>query len=91
MDISSSTSRYHELVQYFDSNKQKPFEEWLTFVKVLDKPGKQGIVGLFQTKHKQPITLYNAEHDHSAAISASAAVPPNRQGTPRSAPPVVGR
>ena len=56
MDI-TSPSRYHELVQYFDENKSKPFHEWLDFVKLLDKPGKQGIVGLFKTKHKNPITL----------------------------------
>lgn len=53
----SSSSQYHELVQYFDANKNKPFHEWLTFDKILDKPGKQGIVGLFKTKHKDPIPI----------------------------------
>ena len=59
MDIDSlnTSSQYHELVLYFDANKTKPYHEWLTFVKLLDKPGKQGIVGLFQTKHEKPITL----------------------------------
>lgn len=55
MDIDSlttSSSDYHDLVQFFDANKTKPFHEWLTFDSLLDKPGKQGIVGLFHTKKK---------------------------------------
>lgn len=57
MDIDSlttSSSDYHDLVQFFDANKTKPFHEWLTFDSLLDKPGKQGIVGLFHTKEKHP-------------------------------------
>lgn len=57
IDSLNTSSEYHDLVQYFDANKSKPYHEWLTFIKLLDKPGKQGIVGLFQTKHKRPITL----------------------------------
>lgn len=56
MDIDSLTtsSDYHDLVKFFDENKSKPFEEWLTFDRLLDKPGKQGIVGLFTTKEENP-------------------------------------
>ena len=57
MDIDSlttSSSDYHDLVRFFDANKTKPFHEWLTFDSLLDKPGKQGIVGLFYTKEKHP-------------------------------------
>ena len=43
-------SRYNELVKYYEENKDKPIEEWLSFNKILDKPGKQGIVGLFNKK-----------------------------------------
>ena len=60
MDIDSlntASSHYHELVRYFDENKSKPYQEWLNFDKILDKPGKQGIVGLFKTKHKEPIDV----------------------------------
>lgn len=45
-----SLSKYNRLVNYFDVNKNKPLEEWLIFDKLLEKPGKQGIVGLFKTK-----------------------------------------
>jgi hypothetical protein len=59
MDIDSlnTTSHYHELVRYFDENKSKPYEEWLTFDRILDKPGKQGIVGLFKTKQREPVEV----------------------------------
>jgi hypothetical protein len=34
----------------YDSNKKNPWKEWLNFDCVFDKPGKQGLVGLFQSK-----------------------------------------
>jgi hypothetical protein len=43
-------SKYNELVKYYDMNRDKPLEEWLSFNTLLDKPGKQGIVGLFDIK-----------------------------------------
>ena len=55
-------SKYNELVKYFDENKNKPYEEWLEFDKILDKPGKQGIVGLFKNKK-------NSEHKYIFKIS----------------------
>lgn len=50
-------SQYHELVRYFDMNRTKPLHEWLTFDKILDKPGKQGVVGLFKTKQTKPVDV----------------------------------
>ena len=47
----NSYSKYNELVSYFEENKDKPIEEWLEFDKILDKPGKQGVVGLFRPKN----------------------------------------
>lgn len=46
----NTNSKYNELVKYYEENKDKPIEEWLKFNTVLDKPGKQGVVGLFDTK-----------------------------------------
>lgn len=46
----NKNSGYNELVKYFEENKDKPIEEWLKFDKILDKPGKQGVVGLFTPK-----------------------------------------
>jgi hypothetical protein len=43
-------SKYNDLVKYYDNNKDKPIDEWLSFSNLLDKPGKQGIVGLFDIK-----------------------------------------
>ena len=32
-------------------NKYKPWYEWLVYVETFKKPGKQGLVGLFEDKH----------------------------------------
>ena len=44
-------SGFDKLVEYFDKNKQKNWKEWLEFDRLFDKPGKQGIVGLFKNKN----------------------------------------
>ena len=41
---------YNELVSYYEKNKDKPFNEWLSFDTIFDKPGKQGLVGLLTPK-----------------------------------------
>jgi hypothetical protein len=44
---------YDELKTYFEENKEKDWKEWLEFDALFNKPGKQGIVGLFRlTKDK---------------------------------------
>ena len=40
---------YSKIEKIYNSNKDKPWNQWLDFVKLLT-PGKQGIVGLFKTK-----------------------------------------
>lgn len=37
---------HSKLCEYFEEHKTKPWNEWLTFDNVFDKPGKQGLVGL---------------------------------------------
>lgn len=44
-------SKYNELVQYYEENKHRTMKDWLTFETILDKPGKQGIVGIFRTEN----------------------------------------
>ena len=44
------TTKYNNLLSEFEKNKDEKWEEWLEFNKVLDKPGKQGIVGIFNSK-----------------------------------------
>lgn len=53
MEILSLESdvKYNSLIKCYEENKDKPINDWLTFDKVLDKPGKQGIVGLFKNKN----------------------------------------
>lgn len=40
---------YTEILSHYKKNKDKPWNEWLEFEKLLS-PGKQGIVGLFKIK-----------------------------------------
>lgn len=46
------SNKYDILLNHFEKNKNKQWKDWLTFEKILDKPGKQGIVGLFSIKDK---------------------------------------
>lgn len=39
---------YNDLILYYEQNKDKPLEEWLVFDRTLDKPGKQGLIGLLK-------------------------------------------
>lgn len=50
MDICDEISDYNLFVDYFEENKDKPIEEWLIFDGLINKPSKQGIVGLFKSK-----------------------------------------
>ena len=45
------TKKYNKLLSEFENNKDKNWEEWLIFEKVLEKPGKQGVVGIFKSKN----------------------------------------
>ena len=47
-----SLIKYDKLISYFEKNKNKPWQEWLVFDKVL-VPGKQGQVGLFNSKEDE--------------------------------------
>ena len=44
------TSKYNKLISEFEENKDKNWNEWITFDKMLDKAGKQGQVGLLKFK-----------------------------------------
>jgi len=44
-------NKYHELLEYFDENKNKKWTEWLVFDKYFNNQGKQGAVGLFKKKN----------------------------------------
>ena len=43
-------SKYNKIVSYFEDNKNAPWKEWLSFHSLFNKPGKQGVVGLFTCK-----------------------------------------
>lgn len=45
-------SVYKDLVTEFEANKDKYWKDWLKFDKILNKAGKQGVVGLFKSKEK---------------------------------------
>jgi hypothetical protein len=49
----SSNFKYKRLLNHFENNKDKKWYEWLEFEKILDKPGKQGIVGMFKMKNEK--------------------------------------
>jgi hypothetical protein len=50
--MSIFNDEYNTLLKYYNDNKDKDWQEWLDFDRILDKPGKQGIVGMFETKDK---------------------------------------
>lgn len=54
------SNKYEKLISYFEKNKEKDWNEWLIFDKLLDNQGKQGMVGLFNTKNtdKEDTTKY---------------------------------
>jgi hypothetical protein len=43
-------AKYNKLVSEFETNKDRNWNDWLIFDKVLEKPGKQGVVGIFKSK-----------------------------------------
>ena len=51
-------TKYNNLISYFEENKDKNWKEWLDFDKILQKPGKQGIVGLFNLKSNDQKYLF---------------------------------
>lgn len=55
LNITSLTeiSGYNELLEFYKENKNRPWKEWLSFDKMFDKPGKQGLVGLLKLKTKE--------------------------------------
>jgi hypothetical protein len=44
------SNKYQKLISEFEKNKDKQWDEWLSFEKLLDNQGKQGMVGLFKIK-----------------------------------------
>ena len=44
-------TKYNKLISEFELNKDRKWDEWLVFDKVLEKPGKQGVVGIFKSKN----------------------------------------
>lgn len=49
----NNISEYSELLTYYQENKHKDWQEWLSFDTVFEKPSKQGVVGLFKLKGKE--------------------------------------
>ena len=43
--------KYKDILNIVSKNENSEYREWLNFIKVLDKPGKQGVVGLFEIKN----------------------------------------
>lgn len=46
----TSVSNYDDIVKAYKENEGKPWRDWLRFVKNLNKGGKQGLVGIMETK-----------------------------------------
>lgn len=41
------------LITYYEENKDKDWEDWLSYDRTFEKPGKQGLVGLLNIKGKE--------------------------------------
>lgn len=46
------------LINYFEENKDKPWEDWLKIENVFPRPGKQGFVGIMKTKNQNSFLRY---------------------------------
>lgn len=46
-------SGFNRLIDYYNKHKNTNWEKWLKFDKILDKPGKQGTVGLLNTTQEE--------------------------------------
>jgi hypothetical protein len=54
-------SGFDKFVNKYETNKDKKWEDWLVFDRIL-KPGKQGIVGLFEDEEKQKYVFKMSQH-----------------------------
>lgn len=45
------------IVEYCTKNRDKPWQKWLDFSRVFEKPGKQGIVGIMKTKNNDELVF----------------------------------
>jgi len=43
-------SGFNHIVEYYEKNKNRPWNEWLEVDKIFPHPGKQGLVGLMKSK-----------------------------------------
>jgi hypothetical protein len=71
---SINLSDYNKLVSHYENNKDKDWNEWLEFDSTFEKPGKQGLVGLFKLKHEKDLKCvfkisqyinYLAQHENT--------------------------
>ena len=46
-------NNFSKFKRIFEKNKHKKWSEWLEYKSLFAKPGKQGVVGLLKTKHKE--------------------------------------
>jgi len=53
MSSLNESSGISNLISIYEKNKDKKWDEWLTFVRIFPQKGKQGIVGLFQINEIQ--------------------------------------
>jgi hypothetical protein len=76
----SEISGFSEVLAIYEKNKGKPWSEWLTFVNLFPRPGKQGYVGIFSLKEKPEKTIvfkfsqyinHLAEHEYTVMNSLS--------------------
>lgn len=75
-------SDYHKLLDYYNLNKEKPFDEWLEFDSTFGKPGKQGLTGLVKTKDGKKMVFkisqyinYLVEHEYSIMSGLNDLIP----------------
>ena len=57
MSHTSFNSEYDDLLYHYESNSNTPWNEWLDFSYIFDKPGKQGLVGIMKSI-KDPTKKY---------------------------------
>lgn len=56
MSFLNEESGFNKLLQHYEKNKHRPWEEWLSVEKIFPRPGKQGLVGLMKSKEDESLT-----------------------------------
>jgi len=63
------SSKYNNLLDYYEKYKDRPWKEWLIFDGILNKPSKQGMLGFFKKKLQVGDKVFYTKRNTVATIT----------------------